>query len=261
GTTGPAAAAYRAPAASVDEAPAYAAAAQAAPEPAPEPRRAAVKREARARDLFGTGVAAEEVQTSAPAVPQMMSSSQVDDATGKMTGQRNENSVLFSLAVLTKDADDRAPDEPAPKTSSRNTEDSGLIDLKALAAKAESMRPPGHNESNAFASPLGLTPTPLGAPMGVLGGPLGDAPPKSKLPLIIGGGAGIVLLLVLGIVIGGKVAGSNTPAPDTSAAASAAAPTATATAEPTATASATPEAAAPAPSASVAAKPKTGGGV
>jgi predicted Zn finger-like uncharacterized protein len=262
GTNGPAEAAYQAPVASFDEAPAYAAA-QAAPEPAPEPRRAAVKREARARDLFGTGVAAEEVQTSAPAVPQMMSSSQVDDATGKMTGQRNENSVLFSLAVLTKDADDRAPDEPAPKTSSRNTEDSGLIDLKALAAKAESMRPPGHhNEANAFASPLGLASAPLGAPMGVLGGPLGDAPPKSKLPLIIGGGAGIVLLLVLGIVIGVKVAGSNTPAPDTSATASAAVPTATAP-EPTATASATAEAsaAAPAPSASVAAKPKTGGGV
>jgi len=254
--------AYRSPAASVDEiAPAYAAP-QAAPEPAPEPRRAAVKREARARDLFGTGVAAEEVQTSAPAVPQMMSTGAVDDATNKMTGQRNENSVLFSLAVLTKDADDRVPEEPAPRSTSRNTEDSGLIDLKALAAKAESMRPAGLTESNAFTSPLGLGSAPLGGSMSVLGGPLGDAPQqKSKLPLIIGGGAGIALLLVLGIVIGVKLAGSNTPAPDASATASAAAPTVTASAEPTPAVSATAEASAtPAPSASVAARPKTGGG-
>jgi predicted Zn finger-like uncharacterized protein len=258
GASAPAAAepAYRAPAASVDDA---APAAYAAPQAAPEPRRAAVKREARARDLFGTGVAAEEVQTSAPAVPQMMSSSAVDDA-NKMTGQRNENSVLFSLAVLTKDADDRAPEDVAPKATSRNTEDSGLIDLKALAAKAESMRPAGLTESNAFASPLGLGSAPLGGQMSVLGGPLGEAPQKSKLPLIIGGGAGIALLLVLGIVIGVKLAGSSTPGPEASATASAA-PTVTASAEPTATASAEASAAAPAPSASVAVKPKTGGGV
>src|ERR1019366_9510050 len=171
-------------------------------------------REARARDLFGTGVAAEEVQTSAPAVPQMMSTGAVDDATNKMTGQRNENSVLFSLAVLTKDADDRVPEEPAPRSTSRNTEDSGLIDLKALAAKAESMRPAGLTESHAVTSPLGLGSGPLGGSMSVLGGPLGDAPQqKSKLPLIIGGGAGIALLLLLGIVIGGKLAGSKKPPP------------------------------------------------
>ncbi|HEX3771089.1 MAG TPA: zinc-ribbon domain-containing protein [Polyangiaceae bacterium] len=248
----------------VNDAPMAAAAAPApAPEPepapAPEPKRAAVKREQRARDLFGTGVAAEEVQTSAPAVPQMMSSSAVDDAAGKMTGQRNENSVLFSLAVLTKDADERAPDEPAPKSTTRNQEDSGLIDLKALALKAESMRPPGSTEANAFASPLGLgmVSAPLGAPMGVLGGPLGEAPQKSKLPLIIGGVVGIILLLVVGIGIGVKVAGSG-PVPEASATASAApaysAPEPVATAS--ATASATAEAPPPPPSASVAAKPK-----
>ncbi len=252
------------------EEPAYTAPAQAAAAPvqfaaeAPaEPRRAAVvKRDARARDLFGGGgVGGEEVQTSAPAVPQMMShggGGSMDNDASKLTGQRNENSVLFSLAVLTKDADERPAEVPAPRPSSKNMEDSGLIDLKALALKAESMRPAAYADANAFASPLGgLTSAPLGSPMGVLGSPLGEAPPKSKLPLIIGLGAGTVLVLVLGIFIGVKVLGSSAPAPDASGMASS---VPTATAEPTVTASATaaPTASveAPAPSASVAVKPK-----
>ena len=245
-----------------------------APEPAPmaamaapvavpvaaEPRRAAVaKRDARARDLFGGGVGGEEVQTSAPVVPQMMASGGLDDAS-KMTGQRNENSVLFSLAVLTKDAGER-PEESAPKPTGKTSDDSGLIDLKALAAKAESMRPAAGGDNNAFASPLGLGGPQMGGPLGVLGSPLGEAPQKSKLPLYIGGGAGVVLLLILGIVIGVKVAGGGA-APEASAMASTAPTvTASATAEPSATASAAPTAeASAAPSASVAAKPKAAGG-
>jgi predicted Zn finger-like uncharacterized protein len=227
---------------------------------AAEPRRAAVvKRDARARDLFGGGgVGGEEVQTSAPVVPQMMPASAMDDAS-KMTGQRNENSVLFSLAVLTKDAGDR-PDEEAPRPTGKTSDDSGLIDLKALALKAESMRPASLGDGNAFASPLGMASSAIGAPIGMLGSPLGEAPQKSKLPLFIGGGAGIVLLLVLGIVIGVKVAGGGA-APEASAMASTA-PTVTATAEPSATASATTEASAsaPAPSASVAVKHAPAGG-
>ena len=255
--------------------PAYTPAVVVAPDPAPiaamaapvavpvaaEPRRAAVaKRDARARDLFGGGVGGEEVQTSAPVVPQMMPSAGLDDAS-KMTGQRNENSVLFSLAVLTKDAGER-PEEAAPKPSGKTSDDSGLIDLKALASKAESMRPAAGGDNNAFASPLGLGGPPLGGPLGVLGSPLGEAPQKSKLPLYIGGGAGVVLLLILGIVIGVKVAGGGA-APEASAMASTAPTvTAAATAEPSATASApTAEAtASAAPSASVAAKPKAAGG-
>jgi predicted Zn finger-like uncharacterized protein len=257
---------YPAPTAASPASAPMAAAAPVAVAVAAEPRRAAVmKREARARDLFGSGggVGAEEVQTSAPAVPQMMTAGAVDDATSKMTGQRNENSVLFSLAVLTKDAGDR-PEEAAPKPAGKSSDDSGLIDLKALAAKAESMRPAAGGDLGAFASPLGLAAAPLGAPLGIMGIPLGESPPKSKLPVYIGAGAGVVLLLVLGIVIGVKVAGGGA-APDASAMASTA-PTATAaaTAEPVVTASAAPTAeatASAAPSATVAAvKHATGGG-
>ena len=227
---------------------AVAAAAPVAVAVAAEPRRAAVvKRDARARDLFGGSVGAEEVQTSAPAVPQMMSPAAVDEAANKMTGERNENSVLFSLAVLTKDAGERT--DEAAKPAGKGSDDSGLIDLKALAAKAESMRPAAVGDGGAFASPLGLASPPLGAPLGLLGTPLGEPPPKSKLPVYIGGAAGVVLLLVLGIVIGVKVAGSSV-APEASAMASTA-PTVAASAEPSATASAPgPEASASAPAAS-----------
>jgi predicted Zn finger-like uncharacterized protein len=242
-----AAASYEPPAA---EAPAYEApAAYAAP--APEPKRAAVaKREARARDLFATN-AGEELHTSAPASPHAMAPA--GDA--GLTGQRNENSVLFSLAVLTKETDAR----PSTVPPVANREDSGLIDLKALAQKAESMRPMAMGDGDVFHAPLGLTP-PLGAPMGALSsGP--EAQAKSKLPLMIGGGAGVLVLLVLGIVIGVKLGGAGAAPIPTVAAVT----TTTATVEPSATAAptTTESAASTAPSASVAAtsgkKPGPGG--
>jgi predicted Zn finger-like uncharacterized protein len=248
-----AAPAYEAPAA----APAYAQESYAAAAaPAPEPKRAAVaKREARARDLFATN-AGEELQTSAPAVSQGMPPGGADAG---LTGQRNENSVLFSLAVLTKNAETRAPDD----AGAANKEDSGLIDLKALAAKAESMRPAAMVDDGVFHAPLGVTP-PLGAPMAALGASGPEAQPKSKLPLYIGGGAGMLVLLVLGIVIGVKIAAGG-PAPGPSAAATVEPPPTT-TAEPSATAAAptTEPSTSAAPSASVAATPKkpawSGGG-
>ena len=221
---------------------------------APEAKRAAVRREGgRGRDLFGGGggLGAEEVQTSAPAMAQALGAA--TDGQGQLTGQRNENSVLFSLAVLTKNADERAPSQPPP---SRSNEDSGLIDLKALAARAESNRPPAlAADGGAFSAPIGIS-APLGAPLGALSSPFGGAEPpaKSKLPLYIGGGAGMVLLLVVGVFIGAKIAASAAPAPVPVASI---VPVAT-TAEPTAaTPAPTAEASASAsPSATVAAKPK-----
>ena len=231
----------------------YAAAAAA---PVAEPRRAAVaKREARGRDLFATNVG-DEIQTSAPAVPEAMAAA---PGAGGMTGQRNENSVLFSLAVLTKNADQRAPQNE----TTANKEDSGLIDLKALAAKAESVRPPaGAADGDVFTAPIGGLGAPLGAPMGALS-PLGtpEAPQKSKLPLYIGAGGGMLVLLVLGIVIGVKVAAPS-PVP-TALSAVATVPVPSATVDPSAMASATASpdtSASAAPSASVAATPKFGGG-
>jgi hypothetical protein len=192
------------------------------------------------------------------------------DAGGGLTGGRNENSVLFSLAALTKTAEER----PAKDGPASSKDDSGLIDLKALAARTESMRPVAAKavDGDVFAPPLGFTPPPIAAPMGALGSPLGgDIQPKSKLPTVIGAGAGIALLLVLGIVIGVKLAASSTPAPTAAPLppppASTAEPAASATAEPSATASASAAASASAPKKQVlraagggGAKPAGGGG-
>jgi predicted Zn finger-like uncharacterized protein len=245
-----AAPAYEAPAA-----PAYEAAA------APEQKRAAVqRREARGRDLFATN-AGEEVQTSAPVVsPGMPAATGGGGGADGLTGQRNENSVLFSLAVLTKSADERPAPAAAESKTTANREDSGLIDLKALAARAESMNS-GTAQPDVFTAPIGLAPTPLGAPLGALGSVAPEAQPKSKLPLIIGGAGGMVVLLVLGVVLGMKLGGSSAP-PVASVAPVASVPaTAAPTVDPSATASATADtSASAAPSASVAAKTPTKGG-
>jgi predicted Zn finger-like uncharacterized protein len=234
-----------------------------------EPRRAAVvKREARARDLFATR-SGEELQTSSPATHASAPPVAGDDS--RLTGQRNENSVLFSLDHLTRNAE---PQHQRDEGFARTKDDSGLIDLKALSAKAESMRPPTLHDGNALSSPLGVPPalgfaSPLGAPAGF--GPGADSQPKSKLPLLIGAGAGVALLLVLGIVIGLKI-GGGAAAPSAVASASAAPspiPSATAEPAPSATAAASaptaPHASASASAAPVAAaapKPRPfGGGV
>ena len=79
-------------------------------------------------DLFG-GVAQaggeQDVMTSASSNPQ---AAPVDD---RLTGARNENSVLFSLAALTSNAP-KKEEIQAP-----GTEGSGLIDIRALSASME----------------------------------------------------------------------------------------------------------------------------
>jgi predicted Zn finger-like uncharacterized protein len=237
-------------------------AAQAAAAPAPEPRRAAVVKP-RGRDLFGEGGGGDEVQTSAPSMAQAQSMARgaaaAQDASSSMTGERNENSVLFSLAALTKNSG--PADVPPPPAGSKD--DSGLIDLKALAMKTQSSRPVAPKaDGDLFSAPLGFTPPPLGAPLGALGSPLGaDAEPKSKLPLLIGGGIGVLVLMVLSVVVTLKLAGGPVPAPSASVAAAPAAPTATATAEAAPSASAEASAAASASAAPTAApKPKAAGG-
>jgi predicted Zn finger-like uncharacterized protein len=253
----PAPAVYEAPAAPY-EAPAAAASAYggssygAQTAPVAETKRAAVKREPRGRDLFSTH-SGEELQTSATAAA-AMGAPLVDD--GKMTGQRNENSVLFSLAVLTKSGEDRAPDAPAP-----SKDDSGMIDLKALVARADSARPAARIDGDVFAPPLGIPAAPMGSPLGPLGAQGAEAQGKSKLPLFIGAGLGMAVLLAVGVFIGVKVAPGGVAAPLPSAAASIA-PIASASATAEASASAAPPEASANPSASVAAKPKapaTGG--
>jgi|HubBroStandDraft_1064217.scaffolds.fasta_scaffold01600_12 predicted Zn finger-like uncharacterized protein len=244
--------------------------------PRAEPKRAALKRE-RGRDLFGGGAgdlqssrvtndAPGGVLTSAPLMPQA-SLGLGDDAANKRTGERNENSVLFSLAMLTKNADERAPATPA-RSAAATHEDSGLIDLKALAAKAESVRPPTMGDGALFSAPLGSGGA-ISAPFGAVGSSLGEAPQKSRLPLIIVIGAAVIALVVLAVFIGVRIGTSNSAASAVPASPASATPSASAAPEPSAAASGAPaEAAAAAASASAAAsaaaapkpKPPAGGG-
>src|SRR5690606_5570264 len=104
------------------------------------------------------------------------------------TGARNESSVLFSLSALTSAASNPKP-SVAP-SSPGVTEDSGLIDLKALTAAAASVG------DSPLAPQPGVPPAPLGAaPLGgaPLGGaPLGVAPLGGGMPV---GGAATALAL------------------------------------------------------------------
>jgi predicted Zn finger-like uncharacterized protein len=80
-----------------------------------------------AADLFSGAARAggdEDVMTSAP-----VGMPRVHDDPAKLTGQRNENSVLFSLNALTS----KGPPSTRPMTAS--SEASGLIDIRQLSAQ------------------------------------------------------------------------------------------------------------------------------
>lgn len=164
------------------------------------------------RDLFGkvAHAGSEEEATTAHA------GYEAQPATST-TGVRNESSVLFSLAALT--ATTKSKTVPTPSASVTSAlDDSGLIDLKALASQAS---------SPAAEAPAPLGPAPLGlAPLGGLGAPLGGmpfgggaspspltaadlAPPqKNRTGLFIGGG-----IAVAAIIVAAAIAMQSKPAP------------------------------------------------
>ena len=113
------------------------------------------------------------------------------------TGARNESSVLFSLSALT--AGDVSP-KPRPQTSG---DDSGLIDLAALAAQADRSK---SSDTSVSAMPVPLTP-PLGAPLyGGSTAPLGnDGAAGPSVPnrngLYIGGGIAVAAMVLGGVFL------------------------------------------------------------
>lgn len=184
---------------------------RAAAPPAEPSRPAAVKRDPgrRAHDLFG-GSGGDDVATSAPlfsassfsgsglsGAPAQSSSSSGRSGGGAGLQQREENSVLFSLSALTAKA---APAPTASRTTARG-EDSGIIDLKALAESgaAASSSP----VSVAAALPdaglfnLPAAPVPVAAPPIVLA-PEAQQPAKSKTGLILG-----IMAILAASAIGG----------------------------------------------------------
>jgi hypothetical protein len=152
------------------------------------------------RDLFGkvAHAGSEEDVTAAPTGYEAQ-------PTTATTGVRNESSVLFSLAALTATTKSKAVPTPSASVTSA-LDDSGLIDLKALASQASS--PAAEAPAPLGAAPLGL------APLGGLGAPLGGMPfgggaspspltaadlappPKNKTGLFIGGGIAVAAIIV-----------------------------------------------------------------
>jgi predicted Zn finger-like uncharacterized protein len=226
----------------------------AAPAASPEPARAARKEPKASRDLFGEAPAA--AASSGGLFGSSSSASKSSSGGGGLTseasGKRDENSVLFSLSALTS----VEASAPAGKTTAKK-DDSGLIDLKALAASAPAASPmsPLSTDNLGISDhgavfPLGmpiLAPPPQAAP--AVGMDVAAAPPqKSKVGIIVGGAVAIVAMVLVFFLVKG-----NPPPPPAPTPATAAAPAPTA-AEPTPppTAEAAPE---PSASASASAAP------
>jgi predicted Zn finger-like uncharacterized protein len=149
----------------------------------------------------------------------------------KLTGQRNENSVLFSLSALTE-----TKEAPSPNRTTASADGSGLIDIRALSANmddGEKKKDTGARVDDimnlsgggafgaALAAPI-LAPPPLEAvDMGALSA--SGAPPKQNKTLIfaiLGGCAFIAIAIVAAVALTrGPAADTKTGSPTGSASA------------------------------------------
>jgi hypothetical protein len=206
---------------------------------------------ARSADLFGAR--AEPTPAPAPAAEPAFFGS----GASKPAGQRDENSMLFSLSALTA----KAPSSFAGQTTATK-EDSGLIDLRALGANSSSGQSDLLVDSVALL-PLGAPPPPPQAQMLVapsVGTSIAPPPAKSKTPLFIGLGAVVALVAVAGAYFATRP-DPTPPAPVVAATTTAeVAPTAAPTAEPTAEPTAAAASASAAPSAAPVATNRPSGG-
>lgn len=193
-------------------------------------------------DLFGSlDKAGSELDVSvgAPSVPQAGSSAYDD---GKLTGARNENSVLFSLDALKAGFSPSAPSggkaaPPPPSKSgggaSRPQQPSNPDDPFGMSATSGLMGGGGalfgadnHALMNAPAPPPPpVAPAPAAFAAGAV--PVAQAPANNKLVFIVGGVAFVVILGLVIALFTGKKSDSSATA-DNSAAASASAAAATA---------------------------------
>jgi predicted Zn finger-like uncharacterized protein len=199
-------------------------------------------------DLFGTAAQAggeDDVMTSAPAAMPHASASTEPE---KRVGERNENSVLFSLAALTS----KDPAGP-PKPAAPGVEASGLIDIQQLSAQLQSVSEKKKSSiddimnltgGGAF-TPALTAPALLTAPAAAdYSGPGGASGGKSRglIYLALAGGALVVVAAIgattmlmhpqgeatAGKPVAGSAASTASAASDTSGAtAASAAPTAT----------------------------------
>lgn len=178
--------------------------------PAPAARRGGGR--GQGADLFGNAAAAggeEDVMTSAASA----ASSGGGLEEQKLTGQRNESSVLFSLSALTEGAKKDAPAAGGNRTTAA-ADGSGLIDIRALSQTMGSDEKKDTNArvddimnlsgggafGAALAAPI-LAPPPLEvASPGAMGGE-SAAGNKMLLVAIIAGAALIAVGIVVAVVL------------------------------------------------------------
>ncbi len=190
----------------------------------PQPAAAVQGNRRRDVDLFGASKPEEEVATSAPALgavvqPQMP------------VGTREESSVLFSLSALTSATASR-PSNPTGGGEATK-DDSGLIDLKALAAKADKPKTDAPVMMGGILDAAPLLGTPLlDSPTAAAAEPVETK--KSKAPMFIGigiGFAGLAIAAALFVVMRSGPTPAAAPSaaltPSATASEVAAAPTAT----------------------------------
>jgi predicted Zn finger-like uncharacterized protein len=146
----------------------------------------------------------------------------VESAASRMTGQRNDNSVLFSLnnlaALGTSSAKKASPSPVSTPRSSGGSEPSGLIDIRAMAAtlslpQSGSSDPGNELPSSGFA--------PVAAPI-LIPVAASTSTPKWLIPVLAGAG-GLLLVLVVALIYlvsnGGLVTKPSTVAGDVETAA------------------------------------------
>lgn len=149
--------------------------------------------------------------------------------------------MLFSLSALTSKA---APAASSGTKPPANSEDSGIIDLKALAAAADSrsksqsagLDMPASSglgalipdEGGLFLAPPVLSAAP---PAPAVVSPI-EAPQKNRTPLFIGIGGAVAVVAIVGAFVLMKGGGEPPPAPAAENTAPAATPTPTPTPEP-----------------------------
>jgi predicted Zn finger-like uncharacterized protein len=188
-------------------------------------------------DAFGGGLfgAPEEAAPAKPSRPSRTSSpgfsangggggmgaqtASVDEANSKMTGQRNENSVLFSLNNLQALASGGGGGggggaAPAPKPGVDNrpgfansqTEGSGLIDIRAMAASTLATggsSGPSSGPSARMDGPPGLDAAPIFSPMAapILMPAAPSGPPKWMWPVLGVGALAVIGIIVVGVLL------------------------------------------------------------
>src|SRR6188768_667530 len=198
-------------------------------------RPAATAAQPNTHDLFGSlDSAGSDVAMGGPSIPQAGSSAYDD---GKLTGARNENSVLFSLDSLKAGFSPSAPsgNKAAPQApsksgsgASRPQQPSNPDDPFGMSATSGLMGGGGalfgtdnHALMNAPAPPPPpVAPSPAAFAAGAVAAP--HAPSNNKLVFIVGGVAGVVIIGLLIALLSGKkesgaTASSSTPSANVAA--------------------------------------------